>query len=564
MNIYTYVPKLLKKANEDPAVLEDVFELTRVLEKQGSYTVSEKGKVGATLIYDDEAFASAHEFASIERQMVAGYVRKGIGGERMVQLLKKLLLFDAKYDFDCYCRYIEWDREKEKKFYVPRRKQLLPVVKELQRLEVGDLDLLAISLPPGVGKTTIAIFYVCWISGRSPDMQTLIGSHNNEFLRGVYDECLRVMDKEGEYLWHDVFPDVPVSGTNAKDMRIDLGNKSRFQTIELTSLKSGNAGKVRATKLLYCDDLVQGIEQAMSKEQMDKLWSQYTVDLRQRKQGEKVKELHIATRWSISDVIGRLELLYGDSDRAKFINIPALDEDGNSNFDYPYGLGFSREMYEDLKESMDDASWKALYMGTPIERSGQLYPVDELRRYLTLPDGDPDAILAACDTKLAGADYCVLVIIYKYGQDWYVEDVVCENYNSSVIEPTLAKKLVKHNVQIARFESNAAGGKVAESVQKMITDMGGNCTIRTKYNVANKESRIIANEPAVKKHCLFRTDSILKGNEWREYRVMLQFLTTYTLIGRNKHDDVPDAFAQLADFMQQLHGNRVTILDRFF
>ena len=92
MNIYTYVPKLLKKANEDPAVLEDVFELTRVLEKQGSYTVSEKGKVGATLIYDDEAFASAHEFASIERQMVAGYVRKGIGGERMVQLLKKLLL----------------------------------------------------------------------------------------------------------------------------------------------------------------------------------------------------------------------------------------------------------------------------------------------------------------------------------------------------------------------------------------------------------------------------------------------------------------------------------------
>ena len=75
----------------------------------------------------------------------------------------------------------------------------------------------------------------------------------------------------------------------------------------------------------------------MSKDRLDKLWQQYYTDLRQRKIGDRCKELHIATRWSVWDVIGRLERKYMDnpSDKVKFIVIPALNDDGESNFDYP-------------------------------------------------------------------------------------------------------------------------------------------------------------------------------------------------------------------------------------
>ena len=174
-------------------------------------------------------------------------------------------------------------------------------------------------------------------------------------------------------------------------------------------------GLYRAATLLYCDDLVSGIEVALSKERLDKLWETYTTDLRQRKIGDHCKELHIATRWSVHDVIGRLEREYIDSDRAKFIVIPALNENDESNFDYAYGVGFNTRFYHEQRNIMDDVSWRALYMNEPIEREGLVYAQDELRRYFELPKEDPDAIIGICDTKDKGADYAFLPVAYVYG-----------------------------------------------------------------------------------------------------------------------------------------------------
>ena len=100
----------------------------------------------------------------------------------------------------------------------------------------------------------------------------------------------------------------------------------RFKTLEFSSIGSGNAGKVRAMNILYCDDLVDGIETAMSIDRLDKLWQQYYTDLRQRKVGTRAKELHIATRWSGHDVLGRLERDYEGDPSARFIRFPALGE----------------------------------------------------------------------------------------------------------------------------------------------------------------------------------------------------------------------------------------------
>ncbi len=269
--------------------------------------------------------------------------------QELFSLHKRVCLAAAREDFDSYLLYVEWNREPEKKFYPPRRKVLKQVVDALQELADDKLDLLAVSLPPGCGKTTLAIFYLTWLAGKIPNEPMLTGSHSNAFIRGVYDECLRILDKDGDYLWRDVFPGVGVTNTNAKDCRIDLDKRQRFETLEFTSIGTGNAGLYRAATLLYCDDLVSGIEVALSKERLDKLWETYTTDLRQRKIGDHCKELHIATRWSVHDVIGRLEREYIDSDRAKFIVIPALDENDESNFDYAYGVGFSTKFYHEQR-----------------------------------------------------------------------------------------------------------------------------------------------------------------------------------------------------------------------
>ena len=480
-----------------------------------------------------------------------------------LELQKEGLKSAAREDFDSYIQFVEWNREPKKRFYMPRRKQLLPLVHAMQDLADDKLDLLAISMPPGTGKTTLAIFFLTWLAGKYPEQPILTGSHSNSFIRGVYDECLRVLDPQGEYLWGEVFTGLGVSGTNAKDCRIDIGKRKRFETLEFTSIGTGNAGLYRAATLLYCDDLVSGIEVALSKERLDKLWQIYTTDLRQRKIGDHCKELHIATRWSVHDVIGRLEREYEKSDRARFIVVPALNENDESNFDYMYGVGFSTEAYHEQRRIMetDQASWRALYMNEPIEREGLLYPADELQRYFDLPDQEPDAIISVCDTKDRGADYCVMPIAYQYGDNYYIEDILCDDSNPDIVDARLVEILLKHKVQMSRFESNSAGGRVAKTVQENIIKRGGRTKVTTKYTTSNKETKIIMASPFVKDHFYFKDESRYPN---KDYKIAMNMLCGYTMSGKNKHDDVPDAMAQLAEYIGSFGTGKVEVRQRPF
>jgi predicted phage terminase large subunit-like protein len=312
--------------------------------------------------------------------------------------------------------------------------------------------------------------------------------------------------------------------------------------------------------LLYCDDLVSGIEVALNKERLDKLWETYTTDLRQRKIGDHCGELHIATRWSVHDIIGRLEAMYGDSPRAKFIVLPAMNANDESNFDYAYGVGFNTQFYRQQRDIMDDASWRALYMNEPIEREGLLYHQDELRRYFELPEEAPDAIIGICDTKDKGTDYAFLPVAYVYGQNYYIEDCICDNGLPEIVDARLADILVRYKVNQCRFESNSAGGRIAEKVQQMVKDRGGITHITTKYTTANKETKIIVNSAWVKEHCLFKDESMYKRNS--EYGKFINMLCSYTMAGKNKNDDTADGMAMLAEYAQSFGTSKVEVFQR--
>lgn len=468
------------------------------------------------------------------------------------RMMREAYLLTAKDNFDDFCIFLEWNRPLKERFYLPRREKLLRLAQALQRLADDEIDLLCISLPPGVGKTTLAIFFICWLAGKYPQEPILTGSHSTSFLDGVYSECLRVITDKDVYLWSEVFPTVKLVSTNAKDLRIDLGIGKRFETLEFTSVGSGNAGKVRAFQLLYCDDIVDGFETATSRDRLDKLWAQYTTDLRQRKIGKKCKELHIATRWSLYDPIGRLHEAYSNDDRAEFISIPALDENDESNFDYPFGLGYSSQKLREQRTMMTDVLWNALYMNAPIEGEGVLYDSKLLRRYFgELPDGEPDAVVGVCDTKTTGSDYCVLLLAWQYGEDFYIHDCICENYAPNIVENSLEGKIAERDPHIVQFESNVAGGKLASDLQEKLKKRGCKTKITTKWTQQNKETKIQVNAPWIIQHCVFLDESAYNGSsELKEYRIMMSQMTTYTLYGKNKHDDVVDALAQLALFAQ--------------
>lgn len=484
------------------------------------------------------------------------------GDIKYYNLYNQALLFLAQKhkDFDSYLLYVEKDRDPEDRYYQPRRNKIYWLVQKMQRLIDDELDILSISMPPGTGKTTLGEFFISFVMGHYPNTPNLMSSHSGFMTRMFYDAVLNIITSN-EYCWSDVFPDVIFEGNNAKEETINLGRWQPFKTLTCRPIRGSLTGVTRCEGFLYVDDLVSGIEEALSIDRLDKLYGEYTTDLKSRKK-KKAKEIHIATRWSVHDVIGRLERMYEGNPRAEFIAVPDIDpKTGKSNFDYDYDVGFDEKYFHDMEMSMDDVSYRCLYKSDPIEREGILYHPTELQRYLGgLPDREPDSILAICDTKDTGTDYNFLGVFYQYGDRYYLEDLVFKNIDPGTLDELNSYMLVKHHVQQAQFESNKEGSRTANEVERLVREKGGRCHITKKYTTQNKETKIIVNSSWVKEHVIFK--DITEYEPKSDYGVMMSFLCSYTQLGKNKHDDAPDALAMFAQFVDALLGGEGQVMKR--
>lgn len=473
----------------------------------------------------------------------------------------EVLLLEAQNKIvDSYFQYIEKKREPKDRFYMPRRKQLIKIglVDALQGMIDDKYDILCVSLVPGAGKSTIEKFFHSAVAGWFPKDYSLFYSHSGDITRMYYDGVYDIVTNDDDYAWHDIFPNLSVTSTNAKMEQFNIGKYKPFPSVQCTSVGSKNAGKVRASKFLLVDDMIGGIEEALNPTILDKLWDKYAVDARQRKtqdtDGKPCKEIHIATRWSVHDVIGRIQNMYVGNPRVKTISVPDVDPvTGESNFDYEYG-GFTKEFFADQQLLMDEISYRCLYKQEPIEREGLLFPDDKIRRYFNLPHGEPEIITAQCDTKGKGTDYFVMPILQKYGEDYYCVDCVCDNTADYEMQyENASNTLVNNQAQECEFERNAGGDRVAMEVNKRVENKGWICNITDVPTETNKEARIFQCSNWILQHIIFKDQSLYKPNE--PYGVMVSLLKRYSVTGKKQLDDVPDVFSNFALRMTQ--GSRI-------
>ena len=464
------------------------------------------------------------------------------------ELYWNTMKWEAPYLFDSYLIHLERKREEPERFYLPKKEQLNKhgLIQAMQDLEDDKLDLLSISMPPGTQKTTLEKFFCSWIIGKYPKDYSLFFSHSGDITEMFYKGVLDITTNYNEYTWNEIFPEVKLQATNAKAETINFDKYKPYANIQCTSVGSKNAGKVRCNRYLYCDDLIGGIEEALNKNILDKLWRIYGTDARQRKLNEQVKEIHIATRWSVHDVIGRLQRMYEGNPRVKFIAVPDIDPvTGESNFNYKYN-GMSVAFFHDQELGMDEVSYKCLYKNEPIEREGLLYHDDDFERYYELPDREPDAILGICDTKDRGTDFCFLPIFYQYGDKYYWEDCAYDNGAIEIVDELCASVIIKHNPHSVQFESNSAGGRTADAINEKIK---GKCRTRItkKFTTQNKETKIIVNSGWVKEHVLIKDKSMYTPKS--PYGKAVAALMSYTVAGKNPTDDVPDGMGMFAEYV---------------
>lgn len=517
-----------------------------------------------------EDHAAAHKTNNLLRGKILAQAENGQESS-FYGLWRKSLLFEAPDDFDCYLTYLEIDRKASERFYLPRKRIMGKVVQNLQRLADDKLDELFISMPPRVGKTSILMFFTTWLIGRNSEASNLYSAYSDVITAAFYRGVLEILQDPTTYLWRDVFPNAKLVETNAKDETLNIDRRKRYPSLTCRSLYGTLNGACDCNGFEISDDLIGGIEEALNKDRLMSAWSKVDNNLLPRAK-EKAKILWCGTRWSMVDPAGiRMELLQNDGKfrnrRFEIMNLPALDENDESQFCYEYGVGFSTEYYRQRRASFernnDMASWTAQYMGQPIERDGALFSPADFRYYNgTLPEGEPDRIFMAVDPAFGGGDFVAAPVCYQYGNDIYVHDVVYDDGDKRVTQPLLVSAIMKHNVQAAQFEATKATMDYKEGVEEQLKAKGYRLNITTKAAPTDKAKfqRIFDKAPDIRENMVF----LESGKRSKAYSLFMQNVFSYTMFKKTAHDDAPDSLTMAMNMVRSLDGNRISVFARPF
>lgn len=460
------------------------------------------------------------------------------------ELYWNILLWEAPYHFESFLLYMEKNRPFKKKFYEPRAKTLKIVVDDLQDLEDGVIEFYGLSMPPRVGKSTICIFFLAWIIGRRPDSHNAMSGHSGILADGFFSEVFNLTTSE-DYTFSEIFPDVKLESKSAEKNELNYNTPDRFSTLTCRGIDGTWTGGVDISEdgYLYVDDLIRDRKESLSPRRLESRYQDYLNVLVDRK-NDGSKELMVGTRWNVMDPLGRVEKEYKNDPRYRFRKIPALNEKGESNFDYPVN-GFSTQYYLDMKKKLDKNEWEAKFMQRPFVREGLLFPADSLRYYNgILPEGD-HRIASACDVAWGGGDSLSMPIGYEYENgDVYIPSWIFNKGKKEVTLPLVIGKIMGEKIRQIQFEANNGGDMYRKYVDEKLKDMGYKCSTTDKKAPGNLEkmSKIIAYSGYIQEHFVFLAPEL----QDEEYSEAMDELCMTVQIGQNEHDDAADGITQLA------------------
>lgn len=460
------------------------------------------------------------------------------------ELYWNILLWEAPFLFESFLLYMEKNRPYKKKFYEPRINPLKIVVDDLQDLEDGVIEFYGLSMPPRVGKSTICIFFFAWICGKRPASHNAMSGHSGILADRFYNDIIKLTENE-EYTFHEIFPDVNLVSKLSEKNELFYDDVESFATVTCRGIDGTWTGAVDISSdgYLYVDDLVRDRKESLSPRRLEGRYQDYLNILVDRK-NDGSKELMVGTRWNVMDPLGRVEKEYKDDPRYRFRKIPALNEKGESNFDYPV-KGFSTQYYLDMKKKLNKNEWEAKFMQRPFVREGLLFQSDSLRYYNgILPEGD-HRVASACDVAWGGGDSLSMPIGYEYGNgDVYIPSWIFNKGKKEVTLPLVIGKIMGEKIRQIQFEANNGGDMYRKYVDEKLQEMNYKCSCTDKKAPGNLEkmSKIIAYSGYIQQHFVFLEPDL----QDEEYSDAMDELCMTVQIGQNDHDDAADGLTQLA------------------
>lgn len=435
----------------------------------------------------------------------------------------------ARRNFYEFCKFMDHA------FFTDGKQHIKLIADAFQDVAEGKIKKLMVSMPPRAGKSYTTSLFCAWMIGKNPEGAIMRNSYAAELAEKFSYDIRQIVQNE-RYL--QVFPDVELRRDKkaVNDWAITKAKQTTYFCAGVGGPITGKGCDIAA----ILDDPIKNMEEAMSETILDKVWNWYTSTHLSRLESG-CPEIHIATRWSRKDPIGKLLDLYPDD--WTVIVIPALDENGQT---FCEEIKTTQELLN-IKKLTEDFIWEAEFMQNPIESKGLLYPVEQLKRFTlnNLGTKKPDGIIGFTDTADRGDDYLCLLVGKRYGEYTYITDVVFTQDGVEITEPLVAQMIIDSKVDIMKIESNNGGSGFARNIRKLVRPKW-KCSIIDEHQSSNKETRILMNAGYIKEYFYFRTD-YEPGSDYDKY---MRALTSYVKHGKNKHDDAPDGTTGLAEIMK--------------
>lgn len=227
---------------------------------------------------------------------------------------------------------------------------------------------LAVSMPPRAGKSYISSLFIAWMYGHFPE-ESVMRNCCSDTLYNKLSYDTRDVVKSRRF--KEIFPDIHLKGDkqNVKSWSVEGARQVSY-------FGGGVGGTVigfGASMLAMTDDLYKSLEDALSDNNNEKVWSWKQGTHDSRIEGSCCM-IDIGTRWSSNDVLGRME------EAGKYneiIRIAALDENDETFCADVH----TTEYYKELRSETDESIWMAEYMQEPFEAKGLLFPKSSLMRF---------------------------------------------------------------------------------------------------------------------------------------------------------------------------------------
>lgn len=352
-----------------------------------------------------------------------------------------------------------------KRWSVPDHVRL--IAEHLDAVERGEIDRLAISMPPRHGKSeTVTVRYPVYCLERRPQDNVLVTGYNVQFAQKFGRRSRNMALERGL-----------VAGDKTASGEWATTGGGLYMARGVGSPPTGTG-----FSRIIVDDPIKNREEADSPTYREKLWDWYSEDLHSRLE-PRGAVIMVATRWHHDDVMARA--IASEPGMWTVLNLPAINEAGQALWPERFDVA-----YHERTRALNPRAFEALYQGNPTPREGALFNVTRLG-YCEAYDLPP--MVKRCRAWDMGAsvkgDHTagVLIGLDAAGRCYVLDVVRCQ------LEPDARNRLIRQtaerdgpDVPIRGPQDPGAAG--VESAQAFSRNLSG-YRVRTERVSGAKELR---------------------------------------------------------------------------